>query len=90
MYQSKGMSGMRLLTGLMAFFILTIIFTYFDPIIEDNIYTGFAGKQLDADSKAMNVVNKYLTGWKVWVPGFLLAIIIYALSAGGEREVRNF
>jgi hypothetical protein len=83
MYMSKGMSAMRLMTALTSFFVLTIIFTYFDPVVEDDIY-GFADERLTGTPQA--VIDKYLGAWHFWVPAFLLAIFIYVVSAGMERQ----
>ena len=77
------MSGVRLITALTALFMLTVIFTYFDPVVEDDIY-GFADERLSGTPQ--QVIDKYLGAWHFWVPAFLLAIFIYVVSAGAERS----
>jgi len=81
------MSATRLMSGLVALFVLTIIFTYFDPVVEDTIY-GFGSSQITEDAP-QQVIDKYLGGWQFWIPAFLLAIFVLVVSAGAERNNQN-
>ena len=84
---NRGMSGARIMTALVSLYILTMIFIYFDPLVEDKIY-GFADEKI-TDAKPQNIIDKYLGAWQFWVPAFLLAIFIFIISAGAEPNQRQ-
>ena len=79
---NRGLAVGRLTGALVAVFVLTIIFTYFDPVIEDDLHAQ--GISMVTNPTATNILNKFLNQWHWWVPMFLLAIFIYAVSSGGE------
>jgi len=80
----KGLISVRLVVGLIALFSLTIIYTYFDAVVEDNFYTDM-GKAHVTDSRADSLLDSYLNGWQQWVPLFIIAIFIYMLAAFGNQ-----
>lgn len=83
---NKGLAADRLFLALMGLFVLTIIYVFFDPLIEDKLYTGYGVEQTDAGSTPRNILDKYMAGWHWWLPMFLLAILIYAATAGRSRR----
>lgn len=82
--KSKGLISVRLVVGLIALFSLTIIYTYFDTVVEDKFYTDL-GKNHVTDPRADSLLDSYLNGWQSWVPLFLIAIFIYTLAAFGNE-----
>jgi len=81
--RNKGISTGRMVIALTSFFVLTLLFTLLDPVIEDDLYAQ--GKDMVTEgSKADATLDKYLNQWHWWVAPFLLSIFILALSAGGE------
>lgn len=83
--RSKGLAVPRLLMGVTAVFVLVIIFTYFDPVIEDKLYQQ-GQDMVDDGGKAENVLNHYLISWHYWVPMFLIAFFILIVSSGAEPD----
>ena len=66
---------------MVALFVLTIIFVYMDPVVEDNIHAEM--KERVTGEAASNLLDTYLNSWHMWVPLFLAAIFLYVVSAGG-------
>jgi len=85
--KNKGLAIPRLMMGVTAVFILIIIFTYFDPVIEDKLYQQGVD-MTDDGSQARNVLDKYLMSWHYWVPMFLVAFFILIVSSGAEPDRR--
>jgi len=75
---------MRMAAAMVALTVLTIVFLFFDPVIEDNLYTDSINRV--QDSRATTMLNKYLNSWHLWVAPFLLAIFIYMTTAGQEQQ----
>ena len=75
----------RLVGGTAALFFLTVLFLYFDPIVEDSIY-GFGTDQVGVDTRPASVLDSYLHAWQWWVPLFIVGIFIYLFTAGRETD----
>ena len=74
---NRGLVELRLFASLVALFALVIIFFGFDPVITklDTAFTALApGRTAEID--------QYVNGWRWWVPLFLGAIFLYAMTAG--------
>lgn len=84
---NRGVAVFRLAVGLFSLFALTVIYIYFDPVMEDNIHADMR-QLVTPGGTADTIADRYLTGWQSWVPMFLLAIIIYVVAAGGESNRR--
>jgi hypothetical protein len=80
---NKGFGIAKVAFAFFAFFILTIVYTTFDPVIEDNLY-GNMVERVDAGSEPEQLLGKYLKSWQSWVIPFIIAIFIYILTAGHE------
>lgn len=75
----------RIVAALVAFFVLTIIFVFFDPVIEDNIYEDVASSRIE-DERAQLVADMFLNQWHWWVAPFIAAIFIYIITAGRTED----
>jgi len=84
---NRGIAGVRLFAGMIALFALTVIFIFFDPVI-----TTIQEKMVDilgTTGTPLDLTTKYLNGWHIWVPLFIIAIFIYMVSAGFEPKYQG-
>ena len=71
---------------MVALFALTVIYIFFDPVLEDKIHSQSV-ELIDEDGGTPDLlVDKYLSMWQMWVPMFLLAILVYMFTAGRESD----
>ena len=79
------MNVLKLVMALTAFFALTIIFSFFDPVISGTLYPKMLALVGD-NVQAQTALGRFDFAWNAWVPGFIVAILIYAVSAGWDDE----
>ena len=82
---NKGVSFSRMIMGVSALFALTIIFIFFDPVIEDSIYAQGID-MVEADSMAERALNDFLWSWQRWSILFIIGIFLLIFTAGMESS----
>ena len=82
---NKGISFPRIMMGVGALFALTIIFIFFDPVIEDSIYQQGMDMAED-DSMAERALNDFLWSWQRWTILFIIGIFLLIFTAGMESS----
>ena len=59
MRHNRGLAVSRLIAGLIALFCLTIIFVFFDPVVEDSIHAESVEIINDEGSTPDTLIDKY-------------------------------
>jgi len=68
-----------------ALFFLTVMYIFFDPVIEDEIY-DFGIGQVGSGTQAADAIDNFLYAWQRWTILFIIGIFLLIFTAGRERD----